>query len=72
MIGEIGKLFIIIGIIFLIFGVLISIFPKFKLPGDILIQKDNFTFYFPIGTSILISIILSFILTIIFLLFRKQ
>lgn len=71
MISEIGKLFIIIGIIFLIFGFVISLFPKFKLPGDIFIQKDNFTFYFPIGTSILISIILSFILTIIFLLFRK-
>jgi len=71
MISEIGKLFIIIGIVFLIFGFLISVFPKFRLPGDILIQKDNFTFYFPIGTSILISIVLSLILTIIFLLFRK-
>ncbi len=32
-----------------------------KLPGDILIQKKNFTFYFPLATSILISIILSLI-----------
>ncbi len=33
-----------------------------KLPGDLLIQKRNFTFYFPIATSILLSIIISLIL----------
>jgi len=32
-----------------------------RLPGDILIQKNNFTFYFPLATSILISIILSLV-----------
>ena len=32
-----------------------------KLPGDILIQKKNFTFYFPLATSVLISIILSLV-----------
>ncbi|MEO0144474.1 MAG: DUF2905 family protein [candidate division WOR-3 bacterium] len=71
MFSELGKLFIIIGIVFLIFGFLIILFPKFKLPGDILIQKDNFTFYFPLGTSILISIILSLIFTLIFFLIRR-
>jgi len=38
-----------------------------KLPGDILIKKEKFTFYFPLTTSILISIIL----TLLFTLFRK-
>ena len=33
-----------------------------KLPGDIQIQKENFGFYFPLGTSILLSIILSILL----------
>lgn len=33
-----------------------------KLPGDFLVQKKNFTFYFPLATSILISVILSAIL----------
>ncbi len=32
-----------------------------KLPGDIVVEKRNFTFYFPIATSILISIILSIV-----------
>lgn len=42
------------------------IFDKIpKLPGDILIKKDNFTFYFPIATSILISAILTFILNVV-------
>jgi hypothetical protein len=38
-----------------------------KLPGDILIKKDNSQFYFPITTCIIISIIL----TLLFYLFRK-
>ncbi|HVN90620.1 MAG TPA: DUF2905 domain-containing protein [Candidatus Binataceae bacterium] len=33
-----------------------------RLPGDIYIQRDNFSFYFPVATSILISVILSLIL----------
>ncbi|MER9442349.1 DUF2905 domain-containing protein [Mesorhizobium sp. M0340] len=33
-----------------------------KLPGDVVIQRENFTFYAPIGTGILISIVLSFVL----------
>ncbi len=36
-----------------------------KLPGDILIKKDNFTFFFPITTSIIVSIILTLILNLI-------
>ncbi|HZW40615.1 MAG TPA: DUF2905 domain-containing protein [Ignavibacteriaceae bacterium] len=54
---------IILGLIWL-FG---DKLPLGKLPGDIIIKKDNFTFYFPIVTSI----ILSLLLTLIFYLFRK-
>ncbi len=70
MFSEIGKFLILIGVLFIVFGFIIAIFPKFRLPGDILIQRDNFTFYFPLGTSILISIILSIILSLLFLLRR--
>jgi len=60
---EIGKTLIIFGLILIGVGVLLTFFNKIpllgKLPGDILIQKKNFTFYFPFMTSILISIILS-------------
>jgi len=53
-----SKLFIILGIVFIIIGLLMN-FNLFRLPGDIVIKKDNFTFYFPITSSIIISIILS-------------
>jgi hypothetical protein len=61
------KSLIFIGIILIIIGVLGYYFEKFnfKLPGDILIKKDNFTLYFPIVTCILLSIILTLILNIL-------
>lgn len=60
------KSLIFIGIILIIIGVLGYCFEKFnfKIPGNILIKKDNFTLYFPIVTCILLSIILTLILNI--------
>jgi len=63
-----AKLFIFIGIIFIIIGLILYFFkdfPLFRLPGDIVIKKENFTLYFPITSSILISIILSAVFYII-------
>jgi len=60
----IGKTFILIGILFLIivfFFIFFKNIPIGRLPGDIIIKKDNFSFYFPITTMIIISIIISFI-----------
>jgi len=63
---DIGRLFILFGIVLLTIGIALVVLPKVpflgKLPGDIFIQKDNMTFYFPIATSILISIILTIVL----------
>lgn len=63
--NEIGKFLIILGIIVTVLGVLLTFAGKIpfigKLPGDIVIQKRNFVLYFPLGTSILLSIILSLI-----------
>jgi hypothetical protein len=62
---EIGKTIIIFGIILIGVGLLLTFINKIpflgKLPGDIYIQKKNFTFYFPLATSLLISIILTFL-----------
>lgn len=62
---EIGKTLIIFGAILVGVGLLLAFFNKIpyigKLPGDIYIQKNNFTFYFPLATSILLSIILSLV-----------
>jgi hypothetical protein len=62
---ELGKTLIVFGIILVGLGLVLTFMNKIpfvgKLPGDILVQKKNFTFYFPLTTSILISIILSLI-----------
>lgn len=67
---EFGKILIVIGIAVIIIGVffLMSIKIPFlgKLPGDVRIQKENFSFYFPITTCIVISIILSVFFALFF------
>lgn len=60
---EFSKLFILLGIIFLLVGFFMQFIGK--LPGDIVIKKGNTTFYFPIVTSIVISVILSLIFYVI-------
>jgi hypothetical protein len=63
-----GKILILTGIVLIILGVLFVLFnkPPFgKLPGDIVIKKGNFTFYFPLGLSIIASIILTVIMYLI-------
>ena len=59
------KMLIMTGIILILIGVSIHFLGKIpgfgRLPGDILIKKENFTFFFPLTTCILISIILSLI-----------
>lgn len=61
-----GKLLIIIGVVCIIAGAAMLYLPRIpflgKLPGDIAVEKENFKFYFPLGTSILISIILTLLL----------
>ncbi len=61
-----GKMLIFLGVILIIVGGLFLLGNKIpflgKLPGDIAIQKKNFSFYFPVTTSIIVSIILSFLM----------
>ena len=57
-----GALILISGIIFLLLGKLPSF--SFRLPGDILIKRKNFVFYFPLGLSILLSILITLLLRI--------
>ncbi len=69
--GALGKLLIVLGVFIILVGLFLLIGEKIpwmgRLPGDIIIRKKNFTFYFPLATCILISIIL----TLLFWLFRK-
>jgi membrane protein implicated in regulation of membrane protease activity len=64
-----GKTFILIGAILIVVGVVLNLGGRLpwlgRLPGDIYVQNKNFTFFFPVTTSILISIIVSVILLIL-------
>lgn len=63
-----GKLLVILGLVIAGVGVLLSAgLPLGRLPGDFVIRRDNFTFYFPLGTSIIVSVVL----TILFALLRR-
>lgn len=68
-IQHIGKFLIIIGIVIVAIGGLLMLSGKLpwlgRLPGDIIIQKKNVTIYFPIATSILLSILLTLIFWIV-------
>jgi hypothetical protein len=65
-----GKNLIIMGVVLVCIGLLWPLVVKLplgRLPGDIIIRKENMNFYFPLSTSVIISIIAS----ILFWLFRK-
>ena len=80
--ASLGKFFIGIGLIMAMLGVLFlfadrmpwagTLFGWFgKLPGDISVKRDNFSFYFPFGTSILLSIVLSLLFYVLAWIFRR-
>ena len=62
---QIGKMFLLLGVVFIIIGAIWTLIGK--LPGDFTFKKGNVTVFFPIMTSIVVSIVL----TIIFYLFSK-
>ncbi len=68
---ALGKMLIILGVVLALVGLGITFADRIpyigRLPGDIYIKKEKFSFYFPLATSIIISIIL----TILFSIFRK-
>ncbi|MDQ7054243.1 MAG: DUF2905 domain-containing protein [candidate division KSB1 bacterium] len=66
---QFAKILISLGLFLVLIGVVLYVARSFpflgRLPGDIRIEKPNFVFYFPITTSILISLILSLIFYLI-------
>jgi hypothetical protein len=64
--AEFSKTLIYIGIALVVLGLIFSVVGKIpwlgNLPGDITIQRERFTFYFPLTTSILISVIITLVL----------
>jgi hypothetical protein len=70
--AELGKILLGFGVVLAILGTILLVAGNLsgkvpwlgRLPGDIYIERDHWKFYFPLGTSILISIILTLIFTL--------
>ena len=62
---ELGKILMVCGGMMLVVGVLLTLSGKIpwlgRLPGDIIIQRKNFSFYFPLATCLLLSVVLSLV-----------
>ena len=69
--APMGKMLVLVGIFMVVVGLFLWLGDKIpwvgRLPGDILIKKEKFTFYFPLVTCILVSLLL----TLLFSIFKK-
>lgn len=73
---QFPKWIIFAGLVLIAFGLIFWLamklaFPVGKLPGDILIEKEKYRFYFPVATSIVLSIILTLVINLVFWIFKK-
>jgi len=64
---QLGRILIVTGAVIVLMGLLLALGPKLpfrigRLPLDFHIERDNFSLYFPLGTSIVISVILTLVL----------
>ena len=61
-----GKLLVIVGLVIAGVGLLVMLgVPVGRLPGDVTVKRGNFTFYFPLATSIVASILLTLLLSML-------
>lgn len=71
-IAQIGKILLFFGLAIAVIGLILMLSGRIswlgRLPGDIYIKRKNFTFYFPLATSLLISLII----TLVLMLFRRK
>ena len=59
-----GRLLIVVGVLLVVGGLLINMgLPIGRLPGDFSVRRGNYSFYFPLATSIIVSIILTLVFT---------
>ena len=64
--NDLAKGIILFGSALVVVGLVLMLFPKIssfgRLPGDFLIKRENFTFFFPLATSIIVSLLISLVL----------
>ena len=64
-VGEAGRLVALLGIVLLVMGGMMMLFGRLNLPGDFVVRRGNFTFVFPLATSLLVSIVLTVVLNLL-------
>jgi hypothetical protein len=64
--ASVGRLLIVAGVVLVVLGVVVLAAGRLpRLPGDVVIQRPTMTVYFPIGTMILVSLVLTLILNVL-------
>jgi hypothetical protein len=77
--GDLGKMLVAFGMLLVIVGAILMLIGTFsgrggwigRLPGDIHVQRGNWTFYFPLATSLLLSLLLTLVFFFFFLFDRR-
>jgi uncharacterized membrane protein YidH (DUF202 family) len=73
-VSDIGRLLIVLGVVIAVVGVLLVVAGRVpwlgRLPGDIHVQRENWSFHFPLATSLLLSVVLTLLLWLLGL-FRR-
>jgi hypothetical protein len=68
--GDIGRTLLVLGAVLFVVGLILTFGPRIpglgRLPGDIVYRKGSFTFYFPLVTSVVVSLLLTAVLNIFF------
>ena len=64
--SDLGRMLIVLGLVILVVGVVLLLAGRVsgigRLPGDISVERGNWTFYFPLATSLLLSVVLTLML----------
>lgn len=67
--SDVGRFLIVIGLVLAVIGLLLIVLPQLglgRLPGDLVVQRKNFTLYVPIATSIVVSLVLTLLVSLWF------
>ena len=67
--GDVGRMLVVVGVVLVAVGVVLLVAGRIpglgRLPGDIHVQRGNWTFYFPLATSLVLSVVLSLVFWLI-------
>ena len=68
--ADLGRTLIVLGIVLVVVGLALSVFPRVPwfghLPGDIHIEREHFSFHFPLVTCLVVSAVVTLILNLVF------